>query len=228
MLFALALAACTSTQGPGAASEPFAASPFAREAAAEPAVDEPPAPSVAPSPTTPEPLVSKVIQYESTAHSTPLASGYFNPFPGGVLAGYLGDTGLDIAGTPRPVYAVASGTLDYSEAGHTLWTGPRDTANCIRIELDQPITFGDHSIKHMYYAHLSKLAIALHEGASPRVHVQGGDYLGESGVARGSPHLHLGFLLDGEVEQYWGTFLREDAIRKVMGGLRNGARLPRD
>lgn len=147
--------------------------------------------------------------------------------PGGVFAGYQADTGLDIAGSPRPVYALAAGTLDYSEPGHTLWTGPKDTPNCVRFELDVPIPYKGHKITHVYYAHLSRLETLQHEGEGPRRHVEGGELLGWSGVARHSPHLHLGLLLDGEVEQYWGTFLLADEIRRVLGGYRNGERLPR-
>jgi murein DD-endopeptidase MepM/ murein hydrolase activator NlpD len=147
--------------------------------------------------------------------------------PGGVFAGYQADTGLDIAGSPRPVYAIAAGTLDYSEPGHTLWTGPSDTPNTIRFELDTPIVHKGRKITHVYYAHLSRLETLQHEGETPRRHVEGGELLGTSGVARHSPHLHIGLLLDGEVEQYWGTFLRADEIRQVLGGYRNGERLPR-
>jgi murein DD-endopeptidase MepM/ murein hydrolase activator NlpD len=148
--------------------------------------------------------------------------------PGGVMAGYQADTGLDIAGSPRPVYALASGTLDYSEPGHTLWTGASDTANCVRFELDAPIPWKGRQITHVYYAHLSKLAHLQPEGVTPRRHVEAGELLGSSGVANHSPHLHIGFLLDGEVEQYWGTFLLADEVRKVLGGYRNGDILPRD
>jgi murein DD-endopeptidase MepM/ murein hydrolase activator NlpD len=145
--------------------------------------------------------------------------------PGGVMAGYQADTGLDIAGSPRPVYALAAGTLDYSEPGHTLWTGPSDTANCVRFELDEPIPYKGRLITHVYYAHLSKLETIQHEGDPQRRHVEGGELLGVSGVARHSPHLHIGLLLDGEVAQYWGTFLLADEIRRVLGGYRNGDRL---
>lgn len=158
--------------------------------------------------------------------STLLRKGFHNPMPGGVFAGYQADTGLDIAGSPRPVFALAAGTLDYSEPGHTLWTGPADTANCIRFELDTPIPYGDHLVTHVYYAHLSRLETLQHEGDGHRRHVEAGEMLGLSGVARHSPHLHIGFLLDGDVTQYWGTFLRADAIRDVLGGYRNGDCLP--
>ena len=167
-------------------------------------------------------------QWPARAKSKILPSGLFNPMPGGVISGYRADTGLDVMGIKMPVYAIASGWIDYAETGHTLWTGPRDTANCVRIELDEPIVHRDRRITHIYYAHLSKLEHIQPEGQSPRMRVEAGDLLGTSGVANGSWHLHLGFLLDGEVEQTWGTFLYDDEIRKVMGGYRNGNRLPKE
>jgi hypothetical protein len=57
--------------------------------------------------------------------------------------------------------------------------------------------------------------------------VRGGEPIGISGSARGMPHLHLGMLLDGEVQQAWGTYLLENEIREVLGPYRNLARLPR-
>lgn len=162
----------------------------------------------------------------ATHPSGRLVSGFWNPMPGGVLAGYAADTGLDIAGSPRPVYALAPGTLDYSEPGHTLWTGPRDTANCVRFALDEPIPWRGHRITHVYYAHLSVLERVQTEGAEVRAHVEGGERLGISGVARGSPHLHIGLLVDGDVSQAWGTFLPEQEIREMLGGLRNRTKLP--
>ena len=154
-----------------------------------------------------------------------LRSGLHNPMPRGVFAGYQADTGLDIAGTRLPVFAIAAGTFDYSEPGHTLWTGPKDTPNCVRVELDTPIPWKNRRITHVYYAHLSALQTVQREGETPRRHVEGGELLGVSGVANHSPHLHVGLLLDGEVEQYWGTFLLADEIRRVLGGYRNGDRL---
>lgn len=157
-----------------------------------------------------------------------LPSGLYNPMPGGVFAGYRADTGLDIAGSPRPVYAIAAGTLDYSEWGHTLWTGPTDTANCVRFKLDTPVPWKGRQITHVYYAHLSELEYHQAEGAAERIRIEGGERLGISGKARGSPHLHIGLLLDGEVEQYAGTFLFEDEIRELFGGFKNGKSLPKE
>jgi murein DD-endopeptidase MepM/ murein hydrolase activator NlpD len=147
--------------------------------------------------------------------------------PGGVVAGYAADTGLDIAGYHRPVFALAAGTIEYAEAGHTLWTGRSDTANCVRFALDAPIPWKGRQITHVYYAHLAQLAFVQREGDPARRHVEAGERLGVSGVANHSPHLHIGLLLDGEVSQAWGTFLSADEIRKVLGDYRKGELLPK-
>lgn len=151
-----------------------------------------------------------------------------DPMPGGVLGGYSGDTGLDIGGSRLPVYAIAAGTLDYAEWGHTRWVGPRDTAYCARITLDAPIAWHGHQITHVYYAHMSGLELTQPEStpAPARHHVAAGERLGTSGIANGSWHLHLGLLLDGRVEQDdWDYILGEDEVRAVLGGYKNGQRL---
>ncbi len=165
-----------------------------------------------------------------------------SPMPGGVVAGYSGDTGLDIGGRHLPVFAIAAGTLDYSERGHTVWTTPPDTPLSVRITLDAPIEIEEpdpadrkkrrtRRVTHAYYTHMSALRFAVPECTTapcpPPVHVTAGEPLGVSGVGNGSPHLHLGLLLDGDVSQTtWDTILREDRIRALLGGYRNGQRLP--
>jgi murein DD-endopeptidase MepM/ murein hydrolase activator NlpD len=149
-----------------------------------------------------------------------------DPIPGGVLGGYSGDTGLDIGGRKLPVYAIAAGTVDYAEWGHTRWQGPKDTAYCVRITLDEPVTYRDHKITHVYYAHMSAVDAEQAEGAAKPRHVAAGERLGTSGIANGSWHLHLGLLLDGKVEQDdWAYILREGEVRGVLGGYKNGQRL---
>ncbi|HEY8091632.1 MAG TPA: hypothetical protein VIF09_27390 [Polyangiaceae bacterium] len=151
---------------------------------------------------------------------------FVDPMPGGVLGGYAGDTGLDIGGKQLPVFALAAGTVEYAEWGHTQWTGPRDTAYCVRIALDAPVPWHGHAITHVYYAHLSATAFAQPEGAATRRHVTAGEPLGTSGIANGVWHLHLGLLLDGKVEQDdWTYILREDEVRTALGGYRNGQRI---
>src|SRR5579862_8895218 len=150
-----------------------------------------------------------------------------SPIPGGWLGGWYGDTGLDIAADHLPVFALAAGTLDYAEFGHTMWTRPPDTAFSVRIALDEPIPWGEHKITHVYYTHLSKVVFPQKEGATERKHVDAGERIAVSGVGNGTAHLHLGLLLDNEVEQdSWTYILREGDIRKVMGGYANGVRLP--
>jgi hypothetical protein len=149
-----------------------------------------------------------------------------SPLPSGVLAGYAGDTGLDIGGLGLSVHAIAAGTLDYSERGHTRWTSGRDTPNSVRLALDQPLAFGSRRVTHVYYTHLGTLVFAQAEGAKERRRVAAGEKLGTSGWGNGVAHLHLGMLCDGHVEQDdWTYILREHEIRRVLGDYRNGERL---
>lgn len=151
-----------------------------------------------------------------------------NPMPGGIFAGYAGDTGLDLVGAPRPVHAIAAATVDYAEKGHTRWTGPKDSPYCVRLTLDQPVVFKGQKVTHVYYAHLSGVAFEQAESATKKRHVEAGETLGTSGIARGVPHLHLGLLLNNEVEQDdWTFILREGEVRAVLGGYTNGEVLPK-
>ena len=158
--------------------------------------------------------------------SEPLACGLHNPMPGAYAAGYLADTGLDLAGMGQPVFAIAAGQVDYAEAGHTAWTSPTDDDRAIRIELDEPIKAESGSITHVWYAHLAELAFEQAESAKSRRRVAAGEYLGKSGRANGMYHLHMGLLIGGETSQAWGTYLLEDEVREVLCGLRHKSRLP--
>lgn len=149
-----------------------------------------------------------------------------SPLPGGVFAGYAGDTGLDIGGSALSVHAIADGTLDYAERGHTRWTSPRDTAMSVRLALDEPIPWGKHKVTHVYYTHMARLDFQKAEGEAKVIRVASGQRLGTSGTANGIPHLHLGLLCDGQVEQdSWEFILRENEVRKLLGGYTNGERL---
>lgn len=157
----------------------------------------------------------------SLSTSTPLA----NPLPGGFVAGYAADTGLDIAGFLLPVRSLASGTVEYAERGHTRWRGRGDSPFSVRVRLDAPLPWRGRRVTHVYYGHLSALAVTKAEGAPGELHVEAGARLGTSGFANGSPHLHLGLLLDDDTSQSDGTFLGEADIRELLGGLRTGVRL---
>jgi murein DD-endopeptidase MepM/ murein hydrolase activator NlpD len=149
-----------------------------------------------------------------------------SPIPGGIVGGWAGDTGLDVAASFRPVHALAAGTLDYSERGHTPWTAGKDTPNSVRIKLDTPIPWKERRVTHVYYTHLSRLETVQREGDTPRKHVEAGERIGVSGIGNGVPHLHLGLLLDDRVEQdAWDTLLVEGEVRKLLGGYKNGDRL---
>lgn len=195
-------------------------SPLAAEAGAisDPAGVEPAVAPLAPDPLPAVPSAGPTSEL--------LSCGLSNPMPGGFMAGYRADTGLDIAGMALPVFAIGDGVVDYAEPGHTLWTGPGDTDLAIRIRLDDPIAFGDRTITHVWYAHLSELAFEQAQDAKPRRRVKAGEYLGKNGKANGMWHLHLGLLLDGDTSQGWGTFLLEDDVRKVLCGMREKGRLP--
>lgn len=147
--------------------------------------------------------------------------------PGGYIGGWFGDTGLDIAGNHLPVHAILAGTIDYAERGHTLWMTAPDTPLSVRIRLDEPVPWKGRRVTHVYYTHMSRLEFEQAEGAEVRRHVDAGELIGTSGVGNGVAHLHLGVLMDGLVEQdSWAGILREDDIRKLFGGYRNGELLP--
>jgi len=162
------------------------------------------------------------------ATSAPLRNtALHSPMPGGFMGGWQGDTGVDISGHFLPVYAIAAGTLEYSEWGHTRWRSPPDTPFSVRLRLDAPIAVGTHKVTHVYYTHLSAVVTNQPEAALVKKHVAAGELIATSGIGNRVPHLHLGLLLDDQVEQdSWEFILREDAVRQVMGGYRNGERLP--
>lgn len=215
-LVALALVACSSeevtTAKKAAAPLPAASVDHATEVAAL-VVTEPTAIAPAISPE----LLSPALR-NPALHS---------PMPGGSIGGWYGDTGVDISARYLPVYAMADGTLEYSEWGHTLWKGKGDTPFSVRIRLDSPIAWKGRKVTHVYYTHLSAVVTNQPEGAKVKKHVVGGEQIATSGIGNGVPHLHLGLLLDDQVEQdSWEFILREDAVRAVMGGYRNGETLP--
>lgn len=212
---------------PAARPEASPAEPSA--VAAEPLV-VPPASAPATSASAPPPISTAPSAQSTLLPLTgPLRAPQFhNPMPGGVFAGYLGDTGLDLAGSPRTIHAIAAATVDYAEKGHTRWTGPKDSPFCVRLRLDQPVAWKGRKITHVYYAHLSAVAFDQPESTASKRHVAAGEPLGTSGMARGVPHLHLGLLLDGEVEQDdWTYILREGEVRAALGGYGNGESLPK-
>lgn len=214
--------ACARTLPPE--PQPHAGPPAAASTPASVATAPPRAAASSLAPPPPRPAAEPVL----TARSAKLGTtDVRSPMPGGWTGGWAGDTGLDIAGDHLDVFAIAAGTLDYSERGHTRWTRGKDTAFSVRLALDQPIPWGDRKITHVYYTHLARVEHEQAEGAAERRHVQAGERIGVSGIGNGTPHLHLGLLLDGQIEQdSWTFILREHEVRAVLGNLRNGSKLP--
>ncbi len=173
-------------------------------------------------------VVTAVTAASTPTLSPPLRNAALrSPMPGGSVGGWAGDTGLDISGRYLPVHAIADGTLEYSEWGHTRWRGPGDTPWSVRLRIDAPIQIGAHRVTHVYYTHLSAVVTDQSESSPNKKHVAAGERIATSGIGNGVPHLHLGLLLDGQVEQdSWDFILREDAVRRVLGGYRNGETLP--
>lgn len=125
----------------------------------------------------------------------PLRNGWCAPVGQGVLAGYVGDTGLDILADRAPVFAVAGGTLEYAERGHTRWTSPPDTPLSARVKLDTPMITKQCTVTNVYYARMSALALEQAEGAPSPLHLQRGVRIGTTGIGNRVPHLHIGLLL---------------------------------
>jgi len=99
----------------------------------------------------------------------------------------------------------------HGHAGHSQGAGDRN----------------ERRITHVYYTHMSKVDTLQPEGSAKRKHVAAGERIGVSGIGNGTPHLHLGLLLDNQVEQdSWEFILREHEVRKVLGDYKNGVRLP--
>jgi murein DD-endopeptidase MepM/ murein hydrolase activator NlpD len=165
--------------------------------------------------------------YSTAPLSKPLSCGLHNPMPGGVVAGYPVDTGLDLAQMPSPVYSIAAGRIVYSEGGHTRWKERHNSPYAVLVELDQPIPFAGRKITHAWYAHLSKLEREVPRGTTKGPRVRAGEKLGVSGTANHVFHLHLGLLFDGVTDQRWGSYLLEDEVRKVLCNARHLSRLPK-
>src|SRR5262245_26526365 len=125
-------AGCASSRGDVPAGWPPARDVGGIEAQDAPApISLPVAPPVAPKTADPPELFS------DAPRSAALACGLYNPMPGSILAGYAADTGLDLAGMPSPVHAIAAGTIAYAEDGHTRWRGRNDAGYAALPALDE-------------------------------------------------------------------------------------------
>ncbi|MDP7081075.1 MAG: peptidoglycan DD-metalloendopeptidase family protein [Candidatus Undinarchaeales archaeon] len=103
--------------------------------------------------------------------------------------------GIDIhvpAGTAT--YAVADGTLVYSERGHTKWTTPPDTPNSVLLKFDKPLKYKGKTYYFAWYTHMKSLAFHVPDGSGGK-HVTAGTNLGAVGLGNKVPHLHFAILI---------------------------------
>ena len=138
---------------------------------------------------------------QATGRTTPPGGhGLIVPVPGATAAAngaYAADTGIDIlVPVGSPVVAAASGTIVYSERGHTPWNTPPDTPNSVLMALDRPIPYQGREYGLLWYTHLSRLRFQVPDGSGHGPHLSQGDLVGWSGVGNRVPHVHMGIAAD--------------------------------
>ena len=148
---------------------------------------------------------------------------FVNPVPAVNLVankgGYASDTGLDIHGPEgTSVVAALPGRIVYAERGHSAQMGQSSSSkgykdqHSVLVELDQPFTFNNKTIRYAWYSHLQGLDPAVAGRAGARI--AAGQRLGEMGIANKVSHLHIGFVGDREQK----VFLNYKEIRELFAG----------
>jgi hypothetical protein len=151
--------------------------------------------------------------------------GLVNPVPSQNISsnkgGYAADTGLDIL-TPigSRIVSPVSGTLEYAERGHVRQMGQdanpdmpgMQDQHSVRIKLDRPFEYAGKKVNFFYATHMYDLAKSIKNKSGMRINA--GDFLGLSGVANNTPHVHVGFVEDREQN----TFLNYRQVRSLLTG----------
>jgi hypothetical protein len=151
--------------------------------------------------------------------------GLVNPVPSQNIArnrgGYAADTGLDIL-TPvgSRVVSPVSGILEYAERGHVAQMGQDANPNMpgmqdqhsVRIKLDKPFEYSGKKVNFFYVTHMYDLASSIKNKSGLRINA--GDFLGLSGVANQTPHVHVGFVED----RAQNSFLDYKQVRNLLSG----------
>lgn len=161
-------------------------------------------------------------------------SGKLTTYQNGILIypvtgnGYISynHNGIDIVtdkiGTP--IYAPADGTLVYSEWGHTINRGARETAYSVTIKLDKPFKYNgtwsnslvqdnvgvkmSDTVTTIFMTHMVGIKNRLARGSG--IHVSQGELIGFNGVAADVSHVHITYYNES---QSYG--LHTDSIRKI-------------
>jgi len=169
----------------------------------------------------------EVAKYESKKPKKIKGSSYTYPMPNSKevkSSGYAADSGLDIyAPEGTPVFSIGSGTIVYSERGHTPWGTTKmvgiDTPYSMLVKLDKPLTKNGQVLKtsngqpvqYIWYTHMLKLKYHVKNGEK---RIEDGELVGLSGTGNKVPHLHLGLL--SHRSQKAGTFLKMGAVNRFL------------
>jgi tape measure domain-containing protein len=163
-------------------------------------------------------------------------SGLINPVVGTTSSnggGYDADTGLDIITKEgSKIIAALAGKLIYAERGHVAQMGQdsspatpgKQDQHSVLVELDKPFEYSGKLIRYMYYTHLRALEKSIAnkgQDAGLPQRIEAGQLLGESGVANGTPHLHVGAV--GDRQQ--SIFLNQSQLKELLYGSGGGLNL---
>jgi hypothetical protein len=151
--------------------------------------------------------------------------GIVNPVPSQNIAtnkgGYAADTGLDIlTSIGSRVVSPVSGILEYAERGHVRQMGQdanpempgHQDQHSVRIKLDNPFEYAGKKVNFFYATHMYDLANSIKNKKG--IKINAGDFLGKSGVANDTPHVHVGFVEDREQN----SFLNYKQVRSLLSG----------
>ncbi len=105
---------------------------------------------------------------------------------------------IDHFGTP--IYAPVSGTLIYSEYGHTKNDGADENPYSMKIKLNETITIDGINVSYIFLTHFSGLMYNCADESDCSREIKQGELIGFTGNAAGSadelgwaPHLHMTF-----------------------------------
>lgn len=155
--------------------------------------------------------------------------GLINPVPGATKnnpGGYAADTGLDIL-CPIGTRLVAplAGVVCYAEKGHNRQQEQDANPNVpgfqishsVLIKIDKSFTFEGINVKYVWMTHMYELNSKIFNKGTDKsqpVRLEAGEFVGLSGSANKTPHLHIGFISDRR--QTPGTYLKFDQVKRLI------------